>query len=129
MVASLTRYLAAILILGFGTQAFAAPEGTRIKLDQNQMQQLVATIAKDLIDPKSTRFRGIRAASVADKGIYVCGEINSKNRSGGDSGFMLFVARFRQQASNWDYALATGDTSLKTIAQICEKYGLKPLGY
>ena len=45
-------------------------------------------VSRQLIDPDSAQFRDLVKV---DDGAYVCGEVNSKNRMGGYTGFTEFM--------------------------------------
>lgn len=82
-------YPAIVKMLAFSalmlcTAAEAAPKkGT----SPSEIQIAKDTLAAQLTDPESARFRSI----VLDKSGAVCGEFNSKNRAGGYTGFRRFL--------------------------------------
>lgn len=52
------------------------------------------SLARNLVDPESVRFRDLRISKQRD---YVCGEFNAKNRQGGYNGFTEFAVRLEKE--------------------------------
>ena len=65
-----------------------------IALTSGQRNMIEQTISHDLVDPGSAQYGSMAAAKVTkDDGsvnIYICGEMNSKNRMGGYVGFSAY---------------------------------------
>lgn len=53
-----------------------------------------AAIEKDLRDPTSVQYRGVRASG----SLHACGEVNAKNAMGGYVGFTRFVSSGTEDA-------------------------------
>lgn len=53
-----------------------------------------AAIEKDLRDPASVQYRGVRVSGT----LYACGEVNAKNAMGGYVGFTRFVSSGTEDA-------------------------------
>lgn len=66
----------------------------RITLSPAIETQAKALASQDLIDPESTRFRGLRAWQLSNGDIAVCGEQNARNRFGGYVGFQALYLRY-----------------------------------
>ena len=68
-----------------------------MRLSGKQVSEVQETVRYRMIDPTSTMFRNIRGydAVLTDGKPYqfICGEVNSKNRMGGYTGFSAFKGR------------------------------------
>lgn len=84
--------------LAFTVVAACAPttqvSANRIALSPDLEGQARALASRDLIDPESTRFRGLRAWRLSNGDVAVCGEQNARNRFGGYVGFQPLYLRF-----------------------------------
>ena len=66
----------------------------RINLSPDLDRQSRVLASGDLIDPESTRFRGLRAWRLSNGDIAICAEQNARNRFGGYVGFQALYLRF-----------------------------------
>ena len=87
-----------LLTLAFVAACGPLPQVTArssVALSSGQKSMIEQTIRHDLVDPSSAQFGSMGAAKVSkDDGstnIYVCGEMNSKNRMGGYVGFSAYA--------------------------------------
>lgn len=78
-----------------------------VQLTTAQIRQVEASVRYSLIDPDSASFRNIRAddLTLADGTNYrrVCGEVNSRNRMGGYSGFSTFKGNMQGGSFKLEY--------------------------
>ncbi len=95
---------AALFVTACGPQVASK---TPMSLTAQQTGTIESSVREKMIDPESTRFRNIRAydATLTDgQGYrYVCGEVNSKNRMGGYTGFTAFKGRYQGEAFVLEY--------------------------
>ena len=83
-------------MISIGVVAIAVGIGAAIWVpDYLEIKKAQAVVEKNLNDPDSAIFRNAVVAreSIPDKGIeyvYVCGEVNAKNRMGGYVGYKHF---------------------------------------
>lgn len=98
----------AILAVSFSLSACESPYGKLIEerpapLSPAEEATAKKAVAERLIDPDSASFRNIRGKNLSfDSGTVlkqVCGEINSKNRMGGFSGYSFFHGTFDAQGA------------------------------
>lgn len=84
--------------LAFAVVAACSPAtqltANRIALSPGLEAQAKSLASRDLIDPESTRFRGLRAWQLSNGDIAVCGEQNARNRFGGYVGFQALYLRY-----------------------------------
>ncbi len=84
-------------MISIGVVAIAVGIGAAIWVpDYLEIKKAQAVVEKNLNDPDSAIFRNAVVAreSIPDKGIeyvYVCGEVNAKNRMGGYVGYNEYV--------------------------------------
>lgn len=68
-----------------------------VRLSNQQVAQIKATMVRDFFDPDAANFRNIRAVdlTLTDGQTFrrVCGEVNGKNRYGAYVGFEMFGGR------------------------------------
>jgi hypothetical protein len=65
--------------------------GPEVSLPKAAQQSVATAVANQMKDPNSAELRNWHAFQ-SDKGLIVCGEVNSKNSYGGYVGFTHFVA-------------------------------------
>jgi len=84
-------------------------------LTAQQTQGIENVVRNQMIDPDSTRFRNITGydatRSDGSNYRYVCGEVNSRNRMGGYTGFSAFKGRYEGNTFILDY-VDTYDTKI-----------------
>lgn len=87
---------AALLISAVSVHA----DDTRVYMLKNKAQELVKERLKDA---DSAKFQKLSPHTLSNGGIVICGEVNSKNKYGGYTGFQKFYStgesvRFREDA-------------------------------
>lgn len=91
---SFIALVAAIAVAGCVSVSSKKP----MQLSGKQVAQIHDQVRYRMIDPNSTMFRNIRSydAILSDGKSYqyVCGEVNSKNRMGGYTGFGAFKGHY-----------------------------------
>lgn len=93
-------------------QAAVAPPKALSAQEQTQLiERAKKAVLYKLIDPESGRFRNVSAL-----GNEVCGEVNSKNRLGGYTGFQVFWVQFSPEPDVW-----MGDILGASAARVCAK--------
>ena len=89
--------LALICALTISGCTNAITDNRPIQLTTKNIADIKAAVRYDLIDPDSAKFRNIRAADIVrqDGNVnrFACGEVNSRNRTGGYSGDMAFAVK------------------------------------
>jgi hypothetical protein len=84
-----------------------------------------AKIKDSLVDPDSAEFKWIDRTFYMAGGIpAVCGQVNSKNRMGGYSGYAWFAAELNEHGEPLWFEVDDNE-STKALAA-CESWGLAP---
>lgn len=74
-----------------GANAQAVVDGSSSGLDNEVVQAAIATATKELRDPSSAQFKGLRLIHTSPaRPEVICGYINAKNGFGGYAGFKPF---------------------------------------
>lgn len=88
-----------------------------LTLTAKQTAEIEGAVRYRMIDPTSTLFRNVRGydATLTDGQAYkyICGEVNSKNRMGGYTGFSAFKGHYQGQTFVVDYV----DDGKSSLAQ------------
>ena len=120
------RWLIAILLIarfGGDTQANTVV-AQNDALSPEQITVMQAQIAELMNDPESARFKNLRAARDSKGMLYVCGEINGRNKFGGYVGYKLFVAAFEADTpGRWSVDIDRDDDTTY-VESVCETLGL-----
>lgn len=80
------------LILAGATLALAAAAGAAYTAYGSDKAQLRRLVVERLNDPGSAQFRNERIVRDEGDGLYLCGEINARNRFGAMVGYKKFLA-------------------------------------
>lgn len=89
--------LIAVLLMSLASFAQAATQAEiaeRIKQAESKGKEVL--LAK-LKDPQSAQFRNVRPST---DGLYLCGEVNSKNSYGGYPGFRKFYSLWQMNTAS-----------------------------
>lgn len=89
-------------------------------LDLLSEEDYETAVLDRLVDPDSARFRNVRDLRSQSAVFGVCGEVLSKNRSGGYGGWTRFHASQIEGSEEWKVRFDDKDFNAKMIGVYCD---------